>query len=58
MNASSMDFDSPNTRSNFNISMFLIACISKEAYNGYQICDGWELEVQMFMLEQMFVRIP
>jgi hypothetical protein len=58
MNASSVDFDSPNTWPNFNISIFLIACISEEGYNGSQICNGVELEVQMFMLEQMFVRIP
>ncbi len=52
MNASSVNFDSPNTWSNFKISMFLILCISKEAYNGSQICDGVEIEAQMFSFAQ------
>jgi hypothetical protein len=52
MNASSGNFDSPNTKSNFKISMFLIACISKEEYNGLQICDGVEIEAQLFSFAQ------
>jgi hypothetical protein len=40
------------------MSLVSIGCSKKIAYNGLRICEEAELEAQMFVLVQMFIRIP